>query len=394
MKKGAGAASLYETLKGLAAAGYYVTFLTTQKKLVDNNFHSSNQSIEIKNVKTIRVNLPNYKMLPFKNKFKRFHGYFFTFIKKVRELCENETFDLVYAYEELAILPVASLKRKGIITCATVNRYQGTILGARYKSVSYCLRKILTWLAIKAKADMYIMTDDGTMGDKALFYWNKEVSTQNLLFIRNGIDFSIRDEVCSWKRAQVYKELMLEPNCTHLLTVSRLASWKRVDRALLALQKLKRKSDKLKLIVCGSGPEEENLRNLAKELEVESSVYFVGAQTQINVAKYMYVADIFLSLYDVSNCGNPLFEAQLLGKPVVTIDNGSTAEVITDYCNGLLVSEPVTIEDIAGKVSSILNNKNLKKELSSNAKKWSEYNLESWSSRMIREVAFISEHCE
>ena len=108
-----------------------------------------------------------------------------------------------------------------------------------------------------------------------------------------------------------------------LLTVSRLVDWKKVDRSIRALSKIKDK-EKYFLLIVGEGDERKNLESLIKELNLEDSVRLVGAVRNEDVYKYMTIADIFLSFYDLSNVGNPLLEALSLGKPIITYNVGDT----------------------------------------------------------------------
>ena len=83
---------------------------------------------------------------------------------------------------------------------------------------------------------------------------------------------------------------------------------------------------------------------LARELGVADAVRFEGAVPQADVLRYLWAADAFLSSNDLSNVGNPLLEAMACGKPIVTIDNGATGDLIRDGETGILLpsGEPRT----------------------------------------------------
>jgi glycosyltransferase involved in cell wall biosynthesis len=65
---------------------------------------------------------------------------------------------------------------------------------------------------------------------------------------------------------------------------------------------------------------------------------FEGAVQQQDVVRYLHAADVFLSLNDLSNVGNPLLEAMACGKPIVTVDSGTTGQLIHDGETGILLS--------------------------------------------------------
>lgn len=74
----------------------------------------------------------------------------------------------------------------------------------------------------------------------------------------------------------------------------------------------------------GGRPERECLDYLAHEMEVAPYVRFEGAVLHDQVTKYLDVVNIFLSFYNLSNVGNPLLEAMMAGKCIITLNNGDT----------------------------------------------------------------------
>src|SRR5690606_9213295 len=169
---------------------------------------------------------------------------------------------------------------------------------------------------------------DGTLGDQALRYWNDNITDENLLFLRNGIDLSIAD--LRVDRAKELASRGLHPGDAYLLTGRRLKEWKRGHRAVPVVAALKSRFPRLRLLVCGDGPARSSLERLAADCDVQAQVRFLGGQSRDDVGVLLHCADLFLSLYDVSNCGNPLFEALLAGKPLITLNNGATASVIQE----------------------------------------------------------------
>ena len=74
---------------------------------------------------------------------------------------------------------------------------------------------------------------------------------------------------------------------------------------------------------------------------------FVGAVPQAEVQRYLWAADVFLSVNELSNVGNPLLEAMLAGRCILTLDEGDTRDLIKDGETGVLLptGEPVAIAD-------------------------------------------------
>lgn len=104
--------------------------------------------------------------------------------------------------------------------------------------------------------------------------------------------------------------------------IGRLTEVKRLDLALRALSILHLRGLPLTLTLIGDGPMRLNLEALAAELEISSSVTFVGAVYDENViGEYLYNADFCLS---PGNVGLTAMHSLAYGTPVIT--HGNLAE--------------------------------------------------------------------
>ncbi|AWX44539.1 Alpha-monoglucosyldiacylglycerol synthase [Flagellimonas maritima] len=392
MKTGAGAPSLYETIKGYSDNGFQITYITYQKYVQKLNIsHSQNIDLDLPGLNTLRVKKikgPIFFGPRFLGKLNRLYYEPKTLLNALEDYLNNleETPSILYAYEAQAVHAISMLKRKYKDKSIVVNRFQGTILGNRYREYFYCLRKYEMFRILRNKADKYIMTNDGTHGDEALKYWNANVNDNNLLFIRNGFNFQSFQKTKS--RTATIGELGLDPKNFYAFTVSRLTYWKRVDRAIGLIEKFAKKHPKLHLIVVGEGEHKLDLIELAESKGVSDKVHFIGAQSREKVAELMQALDVFLSLYDVSNLGNPLFEAMICGQCIITLDNGTTKEVIEHNKNGIIVS-PDNKSDLQKEFETLLMNEEKRIRLKKTAKAWAERNLQSWSNRMKKEIDWI-----
>ncbi|HXK33739.1 MAG TPA: glycosyltransferase, partial [Dehalococcoidia bacterium] len=117
-------------------------------------------------------------------------------------------------------------------------------------------------------------------------------------------------------------------------------AWKRVDRAVRALRRVRAWSPGARLVVVGDGEERADLEALASSLGVRDAVTFAGAVPHDAVVRYMHACDVFLAVADLSNVGNPLLEAMACGCCVVAVDAGDTRDLIADGATGRLVDAP------------------------------------------------------
>ncbi len=128
-------------------------------------------------------------------------------------------------------------------------------------------------------------------------------------------------------------------------TICRLNKEKGVEYLLQAAKIANEFIDNLRLIIVGDGPERKNLEWLAKKLELEQKVLFIGWQE--NPDKWLINFDIFvLSSVKRESFGLILLDAMVLKKPVIASDLGGIPEVVADKKTGLLVG-PGDIQALA-----------------------------------------------
>ncbi len=110
-----------------------------------------------------------------------------------------------------------------------------------------------------------------------------------------------------------------------LLTVSRLAPEKNIGLALQVLALVRVRFPDTGLVIVGSGPEEERLRSLAKELKLEGGVEFVGWQDDLT--SFYKTANVFIQTSLFEGYGLSLIEAGLSGLPIITTPVGIALEL-------------------------------------------------------------------
>lgn len=228
------------------------------------------------------------------------------------------------------------------------------------------------------------MTNDGTQGDKVLQQLG--VDMRKVRFWLNGVDWNL---FRSMPDPEQVKEFLGVSGKHVLMCISRLVSWKRVERSIEALPGIVEQYPNTVLIIVGDGPERRRLEQLATALGVKEHVRFEGAIPHSEVPKYLAAADIFLSFYDWSNVGNPLLEAMMAGKCIVTLNNGDTAKFIKNGENGILL-EYEDLPRLPEVIKNLLANEELRNRLGANARKFAEKNFWSWEERIEAEIAEVS----
>ncbi len=153
-------------------------------------------------------------------------------------------------------------------------------------------------------------------------------------------------------------------NGGYWVVISRLIRYKRVDLAIKACKKL---NQPLKII--GSGPENSNLKILAKDANIE----FLEELDDESVALVLAGAK-GLIVPGVEDFGITPLEAQALGKPVIAFKNGGVLETVIDGKTGLLFDRQ-TVDGLINAMKKLEKIKINSQDCINNALKFSKDNF-------------------
>lgn len=130
---------------------------------------------------------------------------------------------------------------------------------------------------------------------------------------------------------QKYPDLHYQP--FRLLHVGRLVKWKNVDLLIHAVDALKLKYPQIELAVIGKGEEEQNLKQLVKEKQLESYVKFLGA---IYEGEEQSIEMLKSHVYVLAGMGGlSINEAMAHGLPVIcSIADGTEQHLVFDQKTG------------------------------------------------------------
>ncbi len=115
----------------------------------------------------------------------------------------------------------------------------------------------------------------------------------------------------------------------YYLTASRLVPYKRIDLVINAFNQI----PATKLIIIGSGPEREKLKNIANP-----NIKFIGYQSAEKLGAYMQAAKAFVFAAE-EDFGIIVVEAMACGTPVIALNKGGTAESVLNGKTGILFNE-------------------------------------------------------
>ena len=117
-----------------------------------------------------------------------------------------------------------------------------------------------------------------------------------------------------------------------VLYVGRLLEWKGVDLALRAVRALRQRDVAARFTIVGSGPAENRLRRLARELELEDELRWLKWVSRSQLDEYYYQNDLLLFPSSRDSGGMVVLEALAHGLPVVCTDCGGPGLIVNERC--------------------------------------------------------------
>lgn len=148
----------------------------------------------------------------------------------------------------------------------------------------------------------------------------------------------------------------------NILFGGNLIEQKGCEYLIKAFDELRKKYSDISLTIAGGGTEKKTLEQLVETLELTNKVFFKGFVKHDKMLKLMMECDIFILPSWNEALGIVYIEAMSLKKPTIGTFGEGIEDIISDGENGLLV-EPKNVDSIVEKISILIENENLRKEL-------------------------------
>ncbi|MBI0121551.1 glycosyltransferase family 4 protein [Lactobacillus sp. M0398] len=155
--------------------------------------------------------------------------------------------------------------------------------------------------------------------------------------IPTGVDINSLNKP---ETVDVRKELDIPDEVPVLLTLSRVAEEKKIDRILNAMPEILDEFPQTRLVIAGDGPDMEVLQEQVERLTLEDSVIFTGDIPHDDVGSYYKMADLFVSASDTETQGLTYIEALASGTKCVVYDTDYTEHVFDDEEFGKVFNGP------------------------------------------------------
>ncbi len=186
---------------------------------------------------------------------------------------------------------------------------------------------------------------------------NNGINKDKVIVINPGVD-PVQDLD---KKSLEKIENLLKTKSPRLITVSRFDKRKNHEKIVMALRNLKQVYPDIVYIIIGYGDEEENIKELVKELDLNTQVmFFKDISSELKnslVAKSnIFVMPSIIHKASVEGFGIAYVEAAQYGVPSLGGKDGGASDAIDHNKTGL-ICDGNNLEDIYSSLNSMIENK-------------------------------------
>ncbi len=234
----------------------------------------------------------------------------------------------------------SSKKKYCLIHSKEINHPKGTSLNKRVLNVLNNVEKVIA----NSEFTKNLAIDCGVDQDK-------------IIVINPGIDPAAELD----KKSLDKVESLLKVKTPKLITVSRFDKRKNHEKVVMALRNLKQIFPDIVYICVGHGDEEENIKKLVKELDLEAQVMFFSdisndLKNALVAKSNIFVMPSVIHKKSVEGFGIAYVEAAQYGIPSIGGKDGGASDAIEHEKTGL-ICDGNNLEEIYSSINAMLENK-------------------------------------
>lgn len=246
--------------------------------------------------------------------------------------------------------------------CGRINKVPTVIYTAHgfhfYNGASLVNRTIFKWvemyLARYTDAIITMNNEDYEAAQKL------KLRRKNSVFYIHGVGIdTAKFENININKEELRKKIGLESDDIVCITIGDIIQRKNISTAINSIAHVN--NPKVKLIICGTGIELENMKLLANKLNIEDRVLFLGFRTDIK--ELLSISDIFLFTTYQEGLPRAMMEAMAAGLPCVASKVRGNIDLIKDNEGGFLL-EPTDKIGFSKKIEILAENSKLRAEFS------------------------------
>jgi len=261
------------------------------------------------------------------------------FKNKLEESLDLKSFDVIHAHYWLSGLIAKEISNEFDIPFIFTSHSLGVFLDGYNKERVDCEKIVMTSSNIVTASSEF---------ENMLIADTYKVDENKIQKVTPGVDREIFSPDLSVKRKNIF------------LSIGRIQEQKGQLQTLEFLNNFKKIENNFKCIFIGgpSGKQGneylQELKKAVKDLNLETYVEFSDNLPQTKIIELLNKAKLLIHTSQFETFGLVAIEANTMGVPVLTINNGSLMEIIENNKNGYL-SESLIDKDVNNFVSHLLN---------------------------------------
>ena len=261
------------------------------------------------------------------------------FNKRLEEVLDLKQFDIIHAHYWMSGLIAKDISNKFNIPYIFTSHSLGVFLEGYNKERADCEKIVMSSSQFVTASTNY---------EQTLISESYQVDNQKIKQINPGVDYELFVPDQSIDRENIF------------LSIGRIQQQKGQLETLRFLNLFKEvETDFMCYFVGGpsgsSGDEYlSELKESVKELSLSSHVEFLGNLPQVDIRNLLNSAKLLIHTSQYETFGLVAIEANSMGVPVLTTNNGSMQEIITNKENGYLV-DGLDYQDVSISIKNLIN---------------------------------------
>ena len=296
------------------------------------------------------------------------------FKNKLEESLELKTFDVIHAHYWLSGLVAKEISNELNIPFVFTSHSLGVFLDGYNKERVDCEKIVMTSSNLVTASSVF---------ETMLITDTYKVDENKVKKVTPGVDRKIFSPDLSVKKENIF------------LSIGRIQEQKGQLQTLEFLNNFKKIENDFKCIFIG-GPSGKHgneylqkLKQTVKDFNLEAHVEFLNNLPQSKIIELLNRAKLLIHTSQFETFGLVAIEANTMGVPVLTINNGSMMEIIENNKNGYL-SENLIDKDVNNFVKNLVNqNKKFEEIFSSCIEKSKKYDWVETSSNIEKEYELL-----
>jgi glycosyltransferase involved in cell wall biosynthesis len=270
------------------------------------------------------------------------YWYNFSTVRKVAKLIDDEQVDLIVC-QFRRVMPISAL-------AARFSRRKPKVVGVMHGLVGGRVtpgKKVLNYFTYRQMEKLVSVSQCGVAD---ILKENIALPRDKVVAIQNGIVCEPFTGPAERSRSEVFGPDFAGSFVFSM--VGRLAPKKNHFRVIKAFSNLAGEHSHVRLVIAGSGPEQQRLEQLVQACGLGGKVHFLGQRKDVpDILKH---SDVFLFPSIHEGLPLALMEAMVAGCPVLTSRAGGLQEIVTSEEVGLLV-DPVSEKDIESGMRTLIS---------------------------------------